>query len=240
MKRLSPILLPLLLITSLSKATIVTFTGGTGYLESGSTIVTDGVSQNSGIQKYIEDTVILDYLSPNEDWGFQTVGNYYSEGDDVIHGHWTAISSIEIYREGDTAFDLQFFHLTSNTEKGGGISTGKENIAIQGFLEGVAVTKEFALPSEDWGGDYQDVFLPDSFDNVDKVVIRDLSQWNDGVYTQDEWSAFCFGMDNFVFDEVVPQEIIQGNSKELVVALPEPSSLLLGSIGLILLLGRRR
>ena len=239
MNKILPLTLPLLFITSLAKAAIVTFTGGTATLVNGGVVITDSQSQNEGVMSYQEGDVILEYLSPNEDWGFQTVGNYYSQDNDVIHGHWTAISAIEISRENNTAFDLQYFNLTSNTEIGGGAATGDESVAIQGFLGGEAVTKEFLLPSDDWGGDYQDVFLPDSFDNVDRVVIRDLSQWENGVYTQAEWSAFCFGMDNFVFDEVVPQELIQGNSVTLK-PIPEISSSLLGGLGLLFLLNRRR
>ena len=234
-----PLILPLLFAASLAKAAIVTFTGGTANLENGEIVITDAQSYNDGVMSYQEGDVILDYLSPNEDWSFQTVGNYYGAGDDVIHGHWSAISSIEIYREGNTPFDLQFFHLTSNTEIGGGAATGDEIIAIQGWLDGAIVTEEFQLPSEDWGGEYQDVFLPSSFDNVDKVVIRDLSQWTTGEYVQGEWSAFCFGMDNFVFDEVIPQELIIGNSVELK-PIPELSSSLFGGLGLLLLLQRKR
>lgn len=239
MNKILPLALPLLFITSLAKAAIVTFTGGTATLVNGGVVITDSQSQNEGVMSYQEGDVILEYLSPNEDWGFQTVGDYYSAGNDVIHGHWTAISAIEISRENNIAFDLQYFNLTSNTEVGGGLATGDESVAIQGFLGGEAVTQEFLLPSEDWGGEYQDIFLPDSFDNVDKVVIRDLSQWENGVYTQAEWSAFCFGMDNFVFDEVVPQELIQGNSVALK-PVPELSSSLLGGLGLLFLLNRRR
>lgn len=237
MKKL--ITLPLLFAASLAKAAIVTFTGGTATLENGESVITDTQSQNEGVVSYQEGSVVLNYLSPNEDWSFQTVGNYYGAGDDVIHGHWTAISAIEIGREGNTPFDLQFFHMTSNTEVGGGPASGDEIIAIQGWLDGIAVTEEYQLPSDDWGGDYQDVFLPDSFGNVDKVVIRDLSQWENGVYTQAEWSAFCFGMDNFVFDEVVPQDLIIGNSTALK-PIPEVSSALFGGLGLLLLLNRKR
>lgn len=240
MNKLTALLLPLLLTSSLVNAAIVTFTGGTAFLESGDTVITDSTSQNDGVQRYTEGSVTLEYNSPNEDWSFQTVGNYYQADNDVIHGHWTALSSIKISRDENVPFDLQYFNLTSNTEQGGGPSTGVESVAIQGFLGGEAVTQEFLLPSNDWGGDYQDVFLPKSFDNVDKVVIRDLSQWTNGVYTQADWSAFCFGMDNFVFDEVVPEDLIQGNAQELVVATPEPSTTLLGALASLFFAFKRK
>lgn len=235
-------LLPLLFATiSMAQGAIVTFTGGIATGFDGSEFTTDAQSQFSGVQWYTDQSVILEYVSPSEDYSFQTVGNYYGAGDDVIHGHWTAISAIEISRENNVPFDLQFFHMTSNTEIGGGPATGNEIIAIQGWLNGAIVTEEFQLPSDDWGGEYQDVFLPSSFDNVDKVVIRDLSQWTTGEYVQGEWSAFCFGMDNFVFDEVVPQELILGNGVELeVVAVPESGSILFAGLGALMLLRRRR
>ena len=92
-------------------------------------------SQNSNIVSYQEGTVILNYVSPVGDYSFQTVGNYYGAGDDVIHGHWTAISAIEIARENNVPFDLQFFHMTSNTEIGGGAATGTEMVLL--FKDGL-------------------------------------------------------------------------------------------------------
>lgn len=237
------LLLPLLLMASFAKGAIVTFTGGTAISPDGTEFVTNAQSQNSNIVSYQEGTVILEYVSPVGDYSFQTVGDYYGAGDDVIHGHWTAISAIEISRENNVPFDLQFFHVTSNTEVGGGPATGTEIIAIQGWLEGVAVTEEYMLPTDDWGGEYRDVFLPESFDNVDKVVIRDLAQWQNGVWTPEEWSAFCYGMDNFVFDEVIPEDLIVGNSLDLTIAAtpaPELGSALFGGLGCLLLLQRRR
>ncbi len=242
-------LLPLLLLTSIAKSAIITFTGGNAILVDGiedpttnpNISVTDGEQKFQGVSGYQEGDMILDYVSPNEDWSFQTVGNYYNDGNDVIHGHWSAISAIEIYREDDTAFDLQFFSLTSNTEIGGGPATGNENIAIQGFLKGVEVTQLFSLGSEDWGGEFQDIFLPAEFDNVDKVVIKDLGQWQTGKWCADCNSAFCFGMDNFVFDEVVPEDIIIGNSVQLkVTQLPEASAILFTAIPILLLLGTKK
>jgi len=253
MKSTTLILLTLLFITSLSKAAVVTFTGGNAILVDGiedpttnpNIAVTDENTNFRNVSSYQEGDVILDYVSPNENWQMQTVGNYYDDGNDVIHGHWSSLSSIEIYREDDVAFDLQFFSLffslTSNTEIGGGPSTGNENIAIQGFLQGEAVTQLFSLGSEDWGGEFQDVFLPAEFNNVDKVVIKDLGQWQEGTWCADCNSAFCFGMDNFVFDEVVPEELIAGNSVQLeVTQLPEASAILFAAIPMILLLTKKR
>jgi len=238
------ITLILTLVASLSKAAIVTFTGGTATLDNDQTVITDTTSQNSGVISYQEESVILEYNSPFQDWSFQTIGDYYGIGNDVIHGHWSAISSIEISRENNTPFDLQYFQITSNTSIGGGPATNGENIGIQGFLNGSSVTEIYGLPSVDWGIEStRDVFLPSSFDNVDKVVIfdRGVSGTHTGGPDCPECgnSAFCFGMDNFVFDEVVPDFLVQGNGSELPV-VPEANTLIFLTLGSLLLFRRKR
>jgi hypothetical protein len=244
MKKLIPLLLPIFVLCCFCKAAIVTFTGGTGYLESGNTIITTTTSQNYGVINYQEQSVILEYVSPTEDWSFQTVGDYYDVGNDVIHGHWTAISSIEISLQNNNPFDLQYFQITSNTSAGGQPATNEENIGIQGYLNGSSVTEIYALPSVDWGASStRDVFLPSSFDNVDKVVIfdRGVSATHTGNSSCPECgnSGFCFGMDNFVFDEAVPNSLVQGNGTTLPV-VPEANSLLFLIVALLPLFRRKR
>jgi len=244
MKKLTPLLLSLFVLCCFCKAAIVTFTGGTGYLESGNTIITTTTSQNYGVINYQEQSVILEYVSPTEDWSFQTVGDYYDVGNDVIHGHWTAISSIEISLQNNNPFDLQYFQITSNTSAGGQPATNEENIGIQGYLNGSSVTEIYALPSVDWGASStRDVFLPSSFDNVDKVVIfdRGVSATHTGNSSCPECgnSGFCFGMDNFVFDEAVPNSLVQGNGTTLPV-VPEANSLLFLIVALLPLFRRKR
>lgn len=244
MKKLIPLLLPIFVISCFCKAAIVTFTGGTANLESGGTIITTTTSQNYGVINYQEQSVILEYVSPTEDWSFQTVGDYYDVGNDVIHGHWTAISAIEISLQNNNPFDLQYFQITSNTSVGGQPATNEENIGIQGYLNGSSVTEIYALPSVDWGAaSTRDVFLPSSFDNVDKVVIfdRGASATHTGNSSCPECgnSGFCFGMDNFVFDEAVPNSLVQGNGTTLPV-VPEANSLLFLTVALLPLFRRKR
>ena len=244
MKKLIPLLLPIFIISCFCKAAIVTFTGGTGYLESGDTIITTTTSQNYGVISYQEQSVILEYVSPTEDWSFQTVGDYYDVGNDVIHGHWTAISAIEISLQNNNPFDLQYFQITSNTSVGGQPATNEENIGIQGYLNSSSVTEIYALPSVDWGAaSTRDVFLPSSFNNVDKVVIfdRGISGTHTGNSSCPECgnSGFCFGMDNFVFDEAVPNSLVQGNGTTLPV-VPEANSLLFLTLALLPLFRRKR
>ncbi|MDB4457043.1 Ig-like domain-containing protein, partial [Akkermansiaceae bacterium] len=216
-------------LAPLATGDTVTFTGGTATIANGPPVITDAQALYDNVVKYQEGDIVVTFLSPGEDWAGQSIGTYYGSGpfeggnsDDVIHAHWNDISGIEIQRLDDVPFDLQFFHLTSNTENGGSQATGNETVVIQGWLNGIAVTEEFQLPSDDWGGSYQDVVLPASFDNVDKVVIRDISQWVNGEYVGGNPSAYCFGMDNFVFDDVVPQELLTGNTVELVVVDSTP------------------
>jgi len=244
MKKLTPLLLSLFVLCCFCKAAIVTFTGGTADLESGGTIITTTTSQNYGVISYQEQSVILEYVSPTEDWSFQTVGDYYDVGNDVIHGHWTAISAIEVSLQNNNPFDLQYFQITSNTSVGGEPATNQENIGIQGYLNGSSVTEIYALPSVDWGAaSARDVFLPSSFNNVDKVVIfdRGVSGTHTGNSSCPECgnSGFCFGMDNFVFDEAVPNSLVQGNGTTLPV-VPEANSLLFLTLALLPLFRRKR
>ena len=244
MKKLTPLLLSLFVLCCFCKAAIVTFTGGTADLESGGTIITTTTSQNYGVISYQEQSVILEYVSPTEDWSFQTVGDYYDVGNDVIHGHWTAISAIEISLQNNNPFDLQYFQITSNTSVGGQPATNEENIGIQGYLNGSSVTEIYALPSVDWGAaSTRDVFLPSSFNNVDKVVIfdRGVSGTHTGNSSCPECgnSGFCFGMYNFVFDEAVPNSLVQGNGTTLPV-VPEANSLLFLTVALLPLFRRKR
>lgn len=228
-KLLSTILASSFLLAS-AKATIVTFTGGIATTSGGSTQITNNNPPISNVVSYSEGSFLLTYnVSPGGNYGAQTVGNYYGNGD-VIHAHWTGgLESIEVTRTNNAAYDLQYFSLTSNTEFGGGPASGNEHIYIQGYYQGATVTPQFMLPGEDWGGSYQDIILPSSFDLVDMVRISGSG-------------AFCYGMDNFVFDEPIPAALLSGNGSGLIptAPVPEPTAAVLGSLGLALLLRRKR
>lgn len=207
----------LLFIASSVFADIVTFTGGTVQMADGSTAKTDGTTLFGNVSFYQEGDFYLQYNSPSP-FG-QYVGTYYSQGNDVIHGHWDdGLESIEIARTDNQQFTLKYFSLTSNTEIGGGAATGNENIFIQGFSSGVAITDNYRIPSDDWGGSFNDVILPNSFVEVDKVLIS-----GEG--------AYCFGMDSFAFDEASFEELLTGNEVELEPVVPEPSTVGLVGIG---------
>ena len=228
-KLLSTILASSFLLAS-AKATVVTFTGGIATTSDGQTHITNNSQPFFNVMSYAEGSFLLTYnVTPGSGYQSQTVGNYYGNGD-VIHAHWTGgLQSIDVTRTGNAAYDLQYFSLTSNTEVGGGHATGNEHIYIQGYYQGNVVTPQFMLPGEDWGGSYQDIILPSSFDLVDMVRISGSG-------------AFCYGMDNFVFDEPIPTELLSGNGTGLIptAPVPEPTAAVLGSLGLALLLRRKR
>ena len=177
-----------------SQASVVTFTGGTIHQNNGGTIVTNRSGSYSGVDYYQEGDFILDYIGGSD---FDAhVGDYYSAGNDVIHGHWGgALSAIEISKVSGGIFDFNYFVLTSNTRNGGGSAIGNEVAYVQRYLNGVPTGEPVLLPPDNWGFPSQQVYFDSAFDVVDRVVI----------YNAD---SFCFGMDEFYFDEAAPPPVI--------------------------------
>jgi hypothetical protein len=228
MKKLLQWLFTALLTFNLGGA-VINFTGGTVTLATGATVTTNNSSLYSNVVSYAQGNFKLQYMVSNPSYySMQYVGNYYGTGD-VIHGHFGNgwLNSITIGTINGAVFDLQYFSLTSNTSVGGGAHTGSEHINIQGFKEGVAVTYLYRLPGESWGAGYTNVSLPDSFNIVDSVTIS-----GEG--------AFCYGMDNFVFDQAVPTQLTsQGTSYTLQTApgfnIPEPNGAVLMGVAALAL-----
>ena len=224
MKRILTTLLLGALLTCSSLATVITFTGGTALDANGNTHVTSQDQTYFNIVSYTENGFELDYMT-NGNYQSQTVGNYYGQGNDVIHGHWTSgLQSIDIKNVAGYAFDLNYFIITSNTSHGGGEATGSEQVYVQGYRNGSTVTSSYLLPSEDWGlQTTTNIILNSEFDNIDMFRISGSG-------------AFCFGMDAFYINQAAPVEgPALGNT-----TIPETSSMLLGSLGMIILLRRRR
>jgi hypothetical protein len=173
------------LLTSSAYGTVVDFTGGIATDPNGNTFITSQNQTFYNIVSYVEDNYELKYIT-NGSYSAQTVGNYYYTGNDVIHGHWfDGLQSIDIRNINNNTFDLNYFTITSNTERGGGPASGNEHISVQGFRNGSAVTNSYLLPSEDWGmNSTSDVLLGNEFDQVDLFRISG-------------YGAFCFGMDAF-------------------------------------------
>jgi len=246
MKTALSILASILCTAAMAPAAVVTFTGGTVHYDSHSrftgsfdpetgqpimepvaagSAITDGTQTYGAVDFYTEAGFIFDYVGGTGG----SIGNYYNNGNDVIHAHWGGgpcplcggqgeMTGIEIRKDGGGTFEFNYFVLTSNTLQPGGEPTGLEDVHVQAWLNGVQVGSDVILPPEQWGFPALDIFFGTDFDLVDKIVI-----------TSTHTSFSCFGMDSFYIDEAAP--------------IPEPSAgalLMLGIGGLIALRRTRR
>ncbi|MDB4656593.1 hypothetical protein OAE75_01750, partial [bacterium] len=66
-----------LALAPLATGDTVTFTGGTATIANGPPVITDGQKLYNNVVKYQEGDVVVTYLSPNEAWGSQNIGEYY-------------------------------------------------------------------------------------------------------------------------------------------------------------------
>jgi hypothetical protein len=232
-KIIPPLLIAGALLISSAYATVITFTGGNALDANGNIYITAADSTYYNIQSYTENGYELDYITTGN-YQAQTVGNYYYTGNDVIHGHWSGgLQSIDVKSISGATFDLNYFTITSNTSQGGGPHTGNEQIYVQGYRGGEAVTGSYLLPGEDWGmNTTSDIVLSSEFDNVDLFRISGSG-------------AFCFGMDAFYINESAPANVNAGGgfvigNPGIDPSIPESSSALIGGLGLLTLLRRKR
>lgn len=187
-------------LASTAQATVITFTGGT--VSAGSTVYEEGGFRVQTIG------------------GTASFGDYYGVGNDVIHAHWVGgdygtVTRILVTKIDGTAFDLNYFILTSNTHTGGGAADGTEKAYIHASADGVSDDYSQLLPSEDWGFPATSMFLGSQFDNVKAFWFTE----NSGVD--------CFGMDSFYINEAPP-------------GVPEPASAALVGLALLGLATARR
>jgi len=193
-----PVALVLACAAAKLNAAIVTFTGGVVTRLDASTETTNNIVTWDDVDYYEEAGFKLDFLPNSGSAGFAThVGNYYNAGNDVIHSHWATgsfgqVTTVEVTKIGGGTFDLNYFVLTSNTERGGGPATGNERAFVEGFNSNVSTGPAVLLPPEDWGFPATAIFLGSNFDLVDKVVF----------YVENH--VDCFGMDEFYIDQPAP------------------------------------
>lgn len=213
--------LPLLLGLSVPASAVqINFTGGTVTLNDATTQTTNNSVVWQNVDYYEEGGFRLDFI-PNSGAAFESIiGNYYGGANDVIHGHWATgdyggLTQIKVTKLDNTAFDLNYFVLTSNTDTGGGLASGNEQARIHASLDGTTSSFSQLLPSEDWGFPATQIFLGSNFDNI-------MAFW----FTADN-AIDCFGMDNFFINEPAP-------------GIPEPGTLALLGLGIASLALRRR
>jgi len=177
------------------------------------------------VDYYVEDGFKLDFIGNTGagDAFSANVGNYYNAGNDVIHGHWATgafgdLTMIKVSKVDGSAFDLNYFVQTSNTDTGGGLASGNERAFIHASLDGITSSFSQLLPPEDWGFPATQIFLGSEFDGIKAFWFVAENRID------------CFGMDNFFIDEPAPPPV------------PEPASLTLLGLGLagLRFAGRRR
>jgi hypothetical protein len=210
-----------------ANAVQIDFTGGTVVRNDGSTQTTNNSVTWDNVDYYLEGGFKLDFISDGGGGFESNIGNYYGAGNDVIHGHWETgrfgqLDQIKVTKLDNSAFDLNYFVLTSNTEFGGAPASGNERAFIHASIDGVTSSYSQLLPPEDWGFPARQIFLGSEFDGIKAF------------WFSVENAVDCFGMDNFFIDEPPP-----GQPKPV----PESTSILgflaLGAFGATSALNRK-
>lgn len=211
-------------IATSSHAVLVDFTGGTVHQFGGATFTTDNTFSVDNVDYYEEGGVKFDFIGPSGNPFSYHVGDYYGVGNDVIHGHWDAgpfgdMGSINVEKLDNTAFDLNYFKITTNTANGGGAASGSEEVYINALADGVNISFSMLLPSDDWGfaGPNSEIYLGTEFDGIKAFSFTYGS------------NAVGFGLDEFFIDEAAPPP-----------SVPVPAAVWLFGSGLLGLVGVAR
>jgi hypothetical protein len=205
-------LLALLGFSIPASAVQINFTGGNVVRMSGPNQTTNNSVVWNDVDYYEEGGFKLDFIgnTGSADAFSANIGDYYGAGNDVIHGHWGRgnfgdLTQIKVTKLDGSAFDLNYFVLTSNTDTGGRPASGNERAFIHASIDGINESYSQLLPTEDWGFPATQIFLGPQFDGI-KAFWFTAKNFID-----------CFGMDNFFIDEPPPPN---------PAAVPEPASVL--------------
>jgi hypothetical protein len=199
----------LMMITALAplsaRAVQINFTGGTVARMDATTETTNNNVVWDNVDYYEEGGFKLDFIgnAGGADSFAANIGDYYRAGNDVIHGHWGTgsygdLTKIKVTKTDSSAFDLNYFVLTSNTETGGWSASGNDRAFIHASIDGINESFSQLLPSENWGFPATQIFLGSEFDGI-------KSFW----FTAEN-KVDCFGMDNFFINEPAPGTAVPG------------------------------
>jgi hypothetical protein len=201
-----------LLAAGASNAAVIGFNGGTATLNSGGTVVTSNLATQDNVKFYEESGFRIEFFFAGTaaPTAFSSnIGNYYGNGNAVIHAHWDQgdfgqVNQIKITKIDGDSFDMNYFVLTSNTATGGAPASGTEQAFIHASADGLTSSFSQMLPPEDWGFPATQVFLGSQFDGVKAVWFNVRS------------GVDCFGMDNFFINEEAPGTVSEPGSLALV------------------------
>jgi len=236
MKKYSLIGVVIFFFSTPINATQIDFTGGTGHKNDATTFITDGTTNYDNASYYEEGGFKFEFLFNSTPSAFAShVGDYYSTGNDVFHGHWAdngnnsgfgELSEVMVSKLDGSTFDLGGFQVSTNTANGGGSSDGNELV----WVNSSKANKIFSVIPDDWGlGSGSDPLITIDPSNILFDDILWFSFTNDALS-----SAVGLGLDVFFLDEAGD---LNGTDPSVV---PEPAIVLLFCSGLLGLIGMRK